>query len=43
VITAGNSGIGYSAAKGAALKGAKVVLMCRNLERGEEAVHKLKD
>jgi dehydrogenase/reductase SDR family member 12 len=43
VITGGNSGIGYSAAKGAAMKGANVVLVCRSKQRGEEAVKSLKE
>ena len=42
VITGANSGIGFTAAKFAASKGAKVYLVCRNKNRGEEAVTKIK-
>ena len=35
VITGGNSGIGFSAAKEAANRGATVVLVCRSKQRGE--------
>lgn len=42
VITGGNSGIGYAAATEAAQRGATVVLVCRNKQRGEEAVNNLK-
>mmetsp|Transcript_12316 Transcript_12316/g.14316 ORF Transcript_12316/g.14316 Transcript_12316/m.14316 type:complete len:299 (+) Transcript_12316:139-1035(+) len=38
VITGGNSGIGFEAAKIFAQKNATVVLGCRNKERGEKAV-----
>lgn len=37
MVTGANSGIGFAAAKGLAIKGADVVMVCRNRERGEEA------
>ena len=42
VITGGNSGIGFEAAKWAAKKDADVYLICRNPERGNEAVDLIK-
>jgi NAD(P)-dependent dehydrogenase (short-subunit alcohol dehydrogenase family) len=41
VITGGNSGIGFEAAKGAVGKGARVLLACRNAESAKEACDKL--
>ena len=38
IVTGGNSGIGYEAAKALANKGATVVVASRSRERGEEAV-----
>lgn len=43
VITGSNSGIGYSAAKEAAKRGAFVVLLCRSKEKGEDAVKRLRE
>lgn len=37
IVTGGNSGLGYESVKAFAQKGAKVVLACRNLEKGEKA------
>jgi NAD(P)-dependent dehydrogenase (short-subunit alcohol dehydrogenase family) len=37
IVTGGNSGLGFESVKAFALKGAKVVLACRRLEKGEKA------
>jgi NAD(P)-dependent dehydrogenase (short-subunit alcohol dehydrogenase family) len=37
VVTGANSGLGYHTAMALALKGAKVIMACRNLEKGESA------
>ncbi|XP_047307343.1 dehydrogenase/reductase SDR family member 12 [Impatiens glandulifera] len=41
VVTGANSGIGYSTAEGLASRGATVYLVCRNKERGEDAVSRI--
>ncbi len=41
IITGANSGLGFEIAKTALIKGAKVVMACRNLERAESARNKL--
>jgi NAD(P)-dependent dehydrogenase (short-subunit alcohol dehydrogenase family) len=41
IITGANSGIGYEASRALALKGATVVMACRNLEKGEAAVQQI--
>ncbi|KAK7380553.1 hypothetical protein VNO78_33066 [Psophocarpus tetragonolobus] len=38
IVTGANSGIGYATAEGLAKRGATVYLVCRNKERGQEAV-----
>lgn len=38
VITGGNSGIGYEAARALAGKGARVILAARNVAKGQAAV-----
>jgi len=37
VVTGANSGLGFSTTRALALKGAKVIMACRNLEKGEMA------
>ena len=37
VVTGANSGLGFSISRALVLKGAKVIMACRSLERGEEA------
>lgn len=37
IVTGGNSGLGYESVKAFAQKGAKVILACRNLAKGEKA------
>lgn len=42
IVTGSNSGIGFETAKSLASRGATVYMVCRNKERGEEAVSKIK-
>jgi len=42
VITGGHSGIGYETTKGLAKRGAKIIIACRDVDRGEEAAEKIK-
>ena len=37
IVTGGNSGLGFEAVKALSNKGAKVILACRNIEKGEQA------
>ncbi|HUM88959.1 MAG TPA: oxidoreductase [Prolixibacteraceae bacterium] len=41
IVTGGNSGLGYESVKAFALKGATVVLACRNLAKGEKAKNEI--
>ncbi|MEM9071606.1 MAG: oxidoreductase [Myxococcota bacterium] len=43
IVTGANSGIGFETAKGLASLGAEVILGCRNRERGESAVARIKE
>lgn len=43
VITGANSGLGYETALALACQGAEITLAVRNLEKGEEALRKLRD
>jgi NAD(P)-dependent dehydrogenase (short-subunit alcohol dehydrogenase family) len=42
IVTGGNSGIGYEAARALALKGGHVVLACRSREKGEAAAARIR-
>lgn len=42
LITGGNAGIGYETAKDLLRRGARVVLLCRNMDKGREAIRKLR-
>ncbi len=37
VVTGANSGLGYHTARALAMKGARVIMACRNIKKGEEA------
>lgn len=41
IVTGGNSGLGYESVKAFALKGARVILACRNIEKGEKAKNEI--
>ena len=42
VITGANSGLGFETAKRIAAKGHRVILACRNMEKGSEAADAIK-
>ncbi|KAF2297510.1 hypothetical protein P3X46_021549 [Hevea brasiliensis] len=42
IVTGANSGIGYATAEGLASRGANVYMVCRNKERGEAALSKIR-
>ncbi|MFA9391407.1 MAG: oxidoreductase [Prolixibacteraceae bacterium] len=37
IVTGGNSGLGYESVKAFSMKGAEVILACRNMDKGEKA------
>ncbi len=41
IVTGANSGLGFHTTMGLAKKGARVIMACRNLEKGEEARQKI--
>lgn len=41
IVTGANTGIGFETARSLALHGCKVILACRDLKKGEEAVQKI--
>ena len=43
LITGGNSGIGYVSSRYACYLGMKVIIACRNISKGQEALNKLKE
>lgn len=43
IVTGGNTGLGFETARCLASKGSTIVLACRNIKLGEEAVLKIKD
>ena len=43
VVTGGNSGIGLETARALVHKNAHVIIACRSRERGDVAVHELKE
>lgn len=43
IITGGNAGVGFEAAKNLALKGARVTIVARNVERGEAAAATIRE
>lgn len=43
VVTGANSGLGYEATKAFARKGARVILACRSVDRGKDAVRSIRE
>jgi NAD(P)-dependent dehydrogenase (short-subunit alcohol dehydrogenase family) len=42
IVTGANSGIGKETALGLAQMGARVVMVCRNVEKGQEALEEIR-
>ena len=42
MITGGNSGIGAETAKDLANRGARVIMLCRNMQKAKETIHWIK-
>ena len=43
IVTGANSGLGYEATKAFARKGARVILACRSVDRGKDAVRSIRE
>jgi len=43
IVTGANSGIGYEATRALALKGATIIMACRNLQKGETAAETIRN
>jgi NAD(P)-dependent dehydrogenase (short-subunit alcohol dehydrogenase family) len=43
IVTGANTGLGFEATRALVKRGAKVILACRNLERANEAIKKIRE
>lgn len=43
LITGGNTGLGFKTALELARKGASVIIACRSIEKGQDAIHRIRD